>query len=323
MVFVGRVALGFPANARLGYGNCGTCHHSPTGGGVLTDYGLSTASEISSFTIFKDKDSKPWPVFAGGDFRFLYTHSEGREAAFPMQADIEVGARYRAFKTVVQLGVYGEEYTLASYRAYMMYVYRKHSLRAGTRNATYNLEYQYSSKSYSLNLTAIGGFRGAIFKQGEDFNFEEPGGVGGSFHAAIFPVSGLLLSLSGALLYDVEKESLQTLGAFSWVIGSEEVYSKFEYSLDLKQDLRLEGQGWTDLMFIPLKGLHTGLTFKTRPDSFSYGSLFVWYPLKGLELQSSLERTISKFSFEVNHVKMFSALFRVSPGPNRSIRLRS
>jgi hypothetical protein len=320
MCFSWESVHGFPANSRLGYGNCGTCHHSPIGGGVLTDYGSSTASEISSFTIFKDKESKPSLLFAGGDVRLLYTHTEDKEAAFPMQADIELGGQYRGFKTVAQLGVYGKDYKLASYRAYIMYTYKKHSFRAGkfapafginepdhylpgrntlgfdNRSGSFNLEYQYSSKSYSLNATAIGGFQGAIFKQDQETYFDDYGRMGVSLHGSIFPITGLLLSTSGVVLYDPEEEAYQTLGALSWVIGEEEIYSKLEYAVELTEDLRLEGQGYTDLMFVPVKGIHTGVNFRRRKQSFSYGSSLLWYPVKGLEIQTSLERTISKFN---------------------------
>ena len=56
-IFVG-VAQAFPEMIRLGYVNCTSCHVSPNGGGLLTDYGRSISSEALS-TWAKPKEELP------------------------------------------------------------------------------------------------------------------------------------------------------------------------------------------------------------------------------------------------------------------------
>src|SRR5947208_294846 len=86
--------------ARHGYANCVTCHYSPTGGGLLTEYGRALSREVlSSAGNEKEGDFlygliKPPPFLAlGGDIRPIQTVASlgGRTTTkfIFMQADAE------------------------------------------------------------------------------------------------------------------------------------------------------------------------------------------------------------------------------------------
>lgn len=332
-LIISGVAHSFPANSRLGYGgNCNTCHHSPTGGGALTGYGSSTANEISTFTIIKETDAEPSQLIYGFDSRYLYLHTENRELSFPMQTEIELGAQHRGFKIIGQIGMYGDENKVGSFRLYALYTRRKHTIRVGkfapafglnepdhtlpgrngfgfdTRSPSLNLEYTYSSKHFSVNTTAIGGFQGPVFYEGIENPHGNLGKPGFAIHASVFR-RGILASLSGAIAYNPITDALEPIKtALSWVVGNERIYSKFEYALMIDApEQELEGQGWMDLMFVPVRGVHIGPVVRSRPASYSYGSKLIWFPTKGLEITTLMERSISQF----NDASQFVGTFHI------------
>lgn len=80
---------------RLQYGNCATCHVSPSGGGLVTNYGNSLSAEVLSF--IEEPEKKPqfpsW-INLGGDVRSiqLYENTPAYTDAkyFMMQEDLTV-----------------------------------------------------------------------------------------------------------------------------------------------------------------------------------------------------------------------------------------
>ncbi len=98
--FMPRVAAAFPDMIRHGYAACVSCHVSPAGGGVLTDYGRELSRELLA-TWGSEEENKslyglvtlPESVKLGGDFRAIQTYRDTptvREGKFfLMQADIE------------------------------------------------------------------------------------------------------------------------------------------------------------------------------------------------------------------------------------------
>ena len=109
-----RIALAFPELVRHGYPNCATCHYSPTGGGVLTEYGRALSKEIVSrwgaeneeqaFYFYKFRKR----LALGGDLRALWVEKKtGRETKslwVPMQADVEAAAESGRFTLVLSAG---------------------------------------------------------------------------------------------------------------------------------------------------------------------------------------------------------------------------
>jgi hypothetical protein len=118
MFFSGGVSA-FPENFRLGYKSCSSCHVSPIGGGVLTDYGKSTYEDLATWS-FENEGRSDYGLFSkvpdswqswinlGGDFRYLYFGRDGSFNQFRMQTDIEAAVHVSEELSLVgSVGVYG------------------------------------------------------------------------------------------------------------------------------------------------------------------------------------------------------------------------
>ena len=93
-------AFGYLENSSHGYANCMSCHVSPNGGGLLTDYGRSLSKELMSTWGWEGSQA---PLFGaikqtnnfkvGGDIRTLQTHFENDQLRqgkfFLMQQNLE------------------------------------------------------------------------------------------------------------------------------------------------------------------------------------------------------------------------------------------
>lgn len=93
----------FIENVTHGYPACITCHVSPSGGGLLTDYGRALSNEVLStwtasenfaqplFGAVKNTENVQW----GGDFRTIQTYLDNANVKkgqlFVMQQNVEVG----------------------------------------------------------------------------------------------------------------------------------------------------------------------------------------------------------------------------------------
>lgn len=103
-----RITFSYPEMVRHGYVNCISCHVSPTGGGVLTQYGRELSRELLSH---KGKEGESdfayglirppeWLNF-GGDFRSLILYKDSPAARegrlIPMQTDLEAVVSYKKF----------------------------------------------------------------------------------------------------------------------------------------------------------------------------------------------------------------------------------
>lgn len=97
-------ALAFPEMVRHGYPNCTACHLSPSGGGVLSDYGRELSRELLAAWKSEDEDSVeqealhglveiPEWLSLGGDLRGLQLVRDTPELlegrVISMQADLE------------------------------------------------------------------------------------------------------------------------------------------------------------------------------------------------------------------------------------------
>ncbi len=124
-------SFSFPENVRHGYSNCGSCHVSPTGGGVLNEYGRRSGEDFM-FTWASENEADfahgavklPEGLHVGGDFRFLSLAKDNRitrsQLGFPMQADLELAYQLTDRLTVAAaLGSYDGE--IQSRRHYLMY----------------------------------------------------------------------------------------------------------------------------------------------------------------------------------------------------------
>jgi hypothetical protein len=100
LLLVAQPALAFPEMVRKGYQSCVTCHVSPSGGGVLTDYGreifkdvLSTWSRENEHQLLHGLVNQPEFLKIGGDIRrvqsYVNTPASKTGRWFLMQANVE------------------------------------------------------------------------------------------------------------------------------------------------------------------------------------------------------------------------------------------
>ena len=108
-------AWSFPDLVRHGYANCIACHVSPSGGGVLTDYGRSISKELLSMGGFDGEEraayfiNQPSWLKLGGDYRsiqtYLNTSTQKDARYFPMQTDVEAAVHVSKMDLVATAGV--------------------------------------------------------------------------------------------------------------------------------------------------------------------------------------------------------------------------
>lgn len=121
-------ASAFPSMARLGYTSCSTCHVSPTGGGVLTDYGRGIAeAELSTFS-YDGQGELAWGlpvsiprVLLGGDVRTMSIRRGDVKQDFLMQADLELAHNVtKNLWLVMEGGEFGPDHSVEARRNYVM-----------------------------------------------------------------------------------------------------------------------------------------------------------------------------------------------------------
>jgi hypothetical protein len=123
----------FPTMVSHGYTTCLTCHHSPSGGGMLTNYGKFIAGELLG-TFNDSSTALPWlrnpdyeqgfeakffaakpELLLGAQGRVVQTEFESEEIKRGdfrlMQLDLETGVSFGKFYGVVQAGVRGASAT--------------------------------------------------------------------------------------------------------------------------------------------------------------------------------------------------------------------
>lgn len=113
--------MAFPDTIRHGYTSCTTCHISPSGGGLMTDYGRSLSKELISSTGYKNEEQplhgalsffrKPKlleRLVVGGDARYLHRKVDSKtsetEEKFWMQAQLRAGLLFEKIKLIGSLG---------------------------------------------------------------------------------------------------------------------------------------------------------------------------------------------------------------------------
>lgn len=114
-------AWAFPDTIRHGYTSCTTCHVSPSGGGLITDYGRSLSKELMSTSGYKNEEQVLHGVLSafrrpkslerlvvGGDARYLHRKTDSKtsevEEKFWMQAQLRAGLLFDKIKLIGSIG---------------------------------------------------------------------------------------------------------------------------------------------------------------------------------------------------------------------------
>jgi len=115
LLFLPIIAFSYVENVSKGYANCMACHISPSGGGILSDYGRSLSRELSTFKAYegfedpffgltKNTENLKW----GGHIRQIQVVAENDQARigrnFTMQNNVEFAYKYHQAFLVGTIG---------------------------------------------------------------------------------------------------------------------------------------------------------------------------------------------------------------------------
>lgn len=112
------LAYAFPEMTTHGYVNCTACHLSPSGGGILTEYGRSLSREVLSMSGRENEGNflngtvnTPKWLLPGGDVRaiqtYLNTPTEEKGEFFLMQAELAAAVKFAKWAIAASVGVKG------------------------------------------------------------------------------------------------------------------------------------------------------------------------------------------------------------------------
>lgn len=269
--------FGVPEMVRHGYPNCVTCHFSPSGGGLLRDYGRVQASEILS--AFKGREvQEDGPVSLGAQFRGLQLLEKTKRGTFSrpilMQADAEMAlqkqvAGVRAFAVGTMGDFYGQT---ISRRHYAGIAYEGFSLRAGKFLPFFGLALPDHFLSIrdgiglGLGDEATSIELGATYELGSSF-VTWSGGSGYARQAFNW----------GANQAGFSVRTDGTLGPFLVASLTPRVYLMAEILRDPK-----ELRGYARLSWEPIRGLVVYVARQHWKDSFSSAGID-FFPLQGVE----------------------------------------
>lgn len=228
-------AHGYPTTVREGYaGKCASCHVSPSGGGVLTEYGRAFADEMATWAYEGEgrllhNVEQPKDLLIGGDTRWVNYTSKSRAAGdrskiFFMQADLEIAlAPIKDMWLVGTIGKYDGD-NKYQHRRYFVLLDLSSSLlfraglfdptmgvkssdhrlyiHPGQGNETYNAEAKYTAKNFAITLAALGNKEHRIRAAGkEGFKTDKRAGLGvtGSTYIDTFELGAYYHSRDTAL----------------------------------------------------------------------------------------------------------------------------
>lgn len=186
--FMSSPVRAYPEMIRMGYVNCTSCHVSPNGGGLMTDYGRSISAEALSTWAYPKEElpghgylpEPPAWLKIGGDVRVIQTYLDNPQATsksfFLMQSDLEFGLNFAKWWYVQSLGIQGgpeqapNRGEFVSHHFYALYNWTDETyLRAGKYTMPYgltladhtsfvrrNLGFDQGRESYNVDAGTVG-----------------------------------------------------------------------------------------------------------------------------------------------------------------------
>lgn len=311
--WVSTFAWAFPENVRHGYTSCASCHVSPTGGGMLTEYGRRTSEEVmTTWSSEKEADflhgaiALPENLLVGGDVRFLSIAKDDQltetMAGFPMQAELELGYKFFDDQLTIAASTGLYDTHSESRRYYLMYQPTDNlHFKAGRFFPTYGLMYSDHSLLVRKKLN---------FNEAQESNGVEVGYTDEQFQVI---VNGMLMNeaadlfdkengFAGRFSYFLGKRSLvgvsyltgeskvwqrQVYGVFALIAPSNKSYIATEINMQsksavVKDDASLPDQGaMISLLkagYEPMMGLNLfGIIESQKPDAGDYGDEILSY----------------------------------------------
>ncbi|MBP9708140.1 MAG: hypothetical protein KBD78_10875 [Oligoflexales bacterium] len=145
------MSYAYPENTRLGYSSCSSCHVSPTGSGLLTNYGRELTED--KFSTWASKDSSkflhgatelPKWLNVGGNIRYLSLDIDNDlfsyKRNFLMQAEVELAFQvWNGLQIVGSFGSYDNHSD--SQQHYLLYQYNDNWVfRAGRFMPAFGLQ---------------------------------------------------------------------------------------------------------------------------------------------------------------------------------------
>lgn len=319
LLLVSSKAEAFPENTRYGYSGCGSCHVSPTGGGVLTEYGKRSTEDLLSGQSYEKEGDVLHNLVAtpdnivnvGGDIRWISYQAYGLRRAFLMQADIEAATELPGGITVAASGgLYGKMSDPMSRRHYIRYqpttelslrigrffpaygihhadhtVVTRRSLGFGEGRETYNAELAYIASWGEIFITEVLGTDVAIGMDNQGYSLYSKSELGLTARAAYYLGESSQVGLS-LLRLDYKKDYRQAFGAYLLWGLTENAYVLAE--VDRQQTLT-EPQfiAYTKLGVETIKGLTVFMDYGF--DGGYQTNLGVqWYPRPHYEIQASM-----------------------------------
>ena len=314
-----QMALSYPENVRLGYTSCASCHVSPTGGGVLTNYGRSSAEELSSFAREGDGDllgklHLPDRVAVGGDARYVSFRAGQYDRHFPMQSDAEVAVHPTDEVWIAaSAGMYGEQRATEIRRNYVYWtpspaaslrlgkfypaygimvpdhtIATRAGLGYGQGQETYNAEVSWHGRRGDLTLTPTWGVDERV-RLGSTTGYRwTTGDTGGTARATWYLGDRSLVGASGKYRRAHGVDTMAYGGYLSAGLTRDlYVLSETDYQADSDHARKLVS--YTEVGWEVARGFHPQLTHEADHEygtttSHKLGVALQWLPLVHWEL---------------------------------------
>jgi len=329
VLFLPQTSFSLPELVRHGYTNCTTCHHSPNGGGIFTQYGRALTAEVQS-TYNSEGESDfayglvktPKWLEMGGNFRSIVTRQEYPNESLTkfirMQADLETALVFNKLKIIGTVGLQDTDYpsdptqgAFFSRRHYLLYSANPNlTLRAGKFMHTFGvmqpdhmvptrqgLGWNIGSETYNLEASWIN----------EEWNLFATGVFGRPDQSTLNRETGFSLNASRKLS-DTYKAGLNYFHGSEnndsrHVIGMH-VLAGFTPKLYLLKETNFEQKdsqwnlyNFTKLGYEPTQGLHFNLFLgavasdlsSDTPIYYIYGPAIQYFPRPHIDLQLTYE----------------------------------